>query len=106
MLDLVGEAVKIMANTCMEAESIINYEEFYRVIRVNVLSKYSTMSQAESITSSAVKTSRDVNAKLILVISESGRSAQLVAKYRPSVPILVLTPNEQNARQIKGMSLH
>jgi len=60
------------------------------------------MSRAESVASSAVKTALDVGAKLIVVLSESGATAILVAKYRPLVPIIVLTHSEQNARQIHG----
>ena len=60
------------------------------------------MSRAESVASSAVKTALDINAKLIIVLSESGATAIQVAKYRPLVPIVVLTHSEQTARQIHG----
>jgi pyruvate kinase len=36
----------------------------------------------------------------ILVLSTSGNTARLVSKYRPEVPILTVTRNEQTARQI------
>jgi pyruvate kinase len=37
----------------------------------------------ESIASSAVKTSIDIGAKLIIVMSETGKMARYVAKFRP-----------------------
>jgi pyruvate kinase len=40
------------------------------------------MPMAESITSSAVKTAWDLDATLIVVISENGNAARYVAKYR------------------------
>merc|ERR1712228_1033122 len=57
----------------------------------------------ESIASSAVKTAIDVDAKAIIVCSESGATAAQVAKFRPGRPITVLTTNEQVARQTQGV---
>jgi pyruvate kinase len=66
---------------------------------------YGHLSVGESIASSAVKTSIDINAKLILVMSETGKMANYVAKFRPGVPILCLTPNQTSARQASGLLL-
>jgi hypothetical protein len=33
--------------------------------------------------------------KVIVALTESGRTAALISKYRPSVPVLCVTPNEQ-----------
>ena len=52
---------------------------------------------------SAVKTAMDMNAKMLIVLTESGNTARLVAKYRPEQPILVLTPNRHVARQSCGL---
>ncbi len=49
------------------------------------------MSTQEAIASSAVKTAIDMGAKMMVVLTESGTTARLVAKYRPEQPILVLT---------------
>jgi hypothetical protein len=40
----------------------------------------------------------DLCAPLIVCLSESGESARLVAKYKPAVPVVTLTPDEQTAR--------
>lgn len=95
-------AVEYMAHTCQEAESMMNYDAQYSSIRTAVLEKFGNISRQESVASSAVKTAVDVGAKFILVITESGQTAQLVAKYRPAVPILVLTPDGQTARICDG----
>ena len=58
-----------------------------------------SMSRAESVASSAVKTAFDLKAKMLIVLTESGATARLVAKYRPNMPLLVITDNAQNARQ-------
>eukprot|EP00983_Pelagomonas_calceolata_P072999 1151964-Pelagomonas_calceolata.AAC.11 len=48
------------------------------------------MSKLESITSSAVRAAEKSRASLILVFTHTSRAAQLVAKYRPPMPILTL----------------
>lgn len=46
------------------------------------------MSPLESLASSAVRTAKKVQASLIIVLTRGGTTAKLVAKYRPSMPIL------------------
>jgi len=96
------EAVTVMARTCCEAESSINFDSLYNAIRNSTLQRYTT-SNSESIASSAVKTAIDINSKLILVLSESGATARAIAKFRPTCPIAVLTPSVTVARQCNGI---
>jgi pyruvate kinase len=72
-------------------------------IRNSVLNAYGRLSVGESIASSAVKTSIDIHAKLIIVLSETGKMANYVAKFRPGIPVLCLTPNPTAARQASGL---
>mmetsp|Transcript_38529 Transcript_38529/g.69458 ORF Transcript_38529/g.69458 Transcript_38529/m.69458 type:complete len:536 (+) Transcript_38529:110-1717(+) len=95
------QAVEIMARTCSEAESSVNFNELYQSVRNSVRGRFQ-LSTSESMASSAVKTAVDVGAKCIVVYSESGASARHVAKFRPGMPIAVLTPNVQVARQCFG----
>ena len=60
------------------------------------------MTSTESIASSAVKTARDLSAKAIIVVTDSGRTACCVAKYRPNIPILAVTASAATARQVQG----
>ena len=55
--------------------------------------------------SSAVKTAIDIQAKLILIMSEHGKMASYVSKFRPGVGALMLTPNLTVARQASGLML-
>jgi len=57
------------------------------------------------VASSAVKTAIDVNAKLIVVLSAWGKMARYVAKFRPRVSAIMLTPNIKAARQASGLLL-
>jgi pyruvate kinase len=96
-------AVTIMAATCVEAESAVNFDSLYQAVRNSTLSRYGSLSTSESIASSAVKTCIDVNAKAIIVCSESGKTAMQVAKFRPGRPITVLTTSGCVARQCYGV---
>ncbi len=96
-------AVRFMARTCTEAEGVVNYGQLFGAIRESTLAEVGQMSIAEAVASSAVKTAIDVGAKAILVCSESGNTARLVAKYRPPMPVLVLTATESVARQVQGL---
>jgi len=95
-------AVTIMAETCVEAESVTNNDTLYSAIRNSTLEKFGTLSTSESIASSAVKTAIDIGAKAIFVCSESGATAQQIAKFRAGRPVTVLTTCPQVARQTYG----
>jgi len=81
------EAVKVMASVCEEAEGYIDYpNEFQKIIKQVAI----PMSIQESLASSAVRAAHKVSAKLIIVLSTTGFTARLVAKYRPGMPILMV----------------
>lgn len=96
-------AVGFMARTAVEAESITNYSQLFAALRESTLTEIGSMTIPEAIASSAVKTQIDMGAKVIVVCSETGNSARLVAKYRPAAPILVLTATDSVARQVTGL---
>lgn len=95
-------AVKIMAETCVEAESAVDMDALYSAVRNSTLEKFGRLSISESVASSAVKTSIDIDAKAIVVCSESGATATQVAKFRSGRPVTVLTTRPQVARQCYG----
>ncbi|KAH7287531.1 hypothetical protein KP509_32G060400 [Ceratopteris richardii] len=80
-------AVKTMAQICLEAESSLNYNTIFKQVMMSVPLPMSTL---ESLASSAVRTANNINAALIMVLTRGGTTAKLVAKYRPSVPILLV----------------
>ena len=96
------DAVEVMVRTCCEAESSVNWNLLFQSVRNSTLKRYK-LPAGESIASSAVKTAIDVGAKAIIVLSETGNTARMVAKFRPGIPIAVLTPSESVARQSFGV---
>ncbi|KAL6784720.1 PYK1 [Auxenochlorella protothecoides x Auxenochlorella symbiontica] len=80
-------AVAVMTKICHEAEASINYTALFRAIMKRVPLP---MSPLESLASSAVRTAHKVGASLIVVLTRGGATARLVAKYRPTVPVLTV----------------
>ncbi|KAI0053361.1 pyruvate kinase [Auriscalpium vulgare] len=91
------QSVLLMAETCLLAEAAICYPPLYDELR-NVQSRPTQTS--ETVALAAVAAAAEQNAAAILVLSTSGNTARLISKYRPSVPIITVTRNEQTARQI------
>ena len=90
-----AEAVHEMHEACLKAENSISYishfEELCRLTKAPV-------SVVESVAMSAVRSSLDLNAGGIIVLSTSGDSARLLSKYRPVCPIFMVTRSGSTAR--------
>jgi len=91
------QSVLMMAETCLLAEAAICYPPLFDDIRSIQPRPTET---AETVAIAAVAAASEQNASAILVLSTSGNTARLISKYRPSVPIITVTRNEQTARQI------
>ncbi|KAJ2998172.1 hypothetical protein HDV02_004764 [Globomyces sp. JEL0801] len=89
-------AISMMANICREAEADINYSELYPSLRRQLILPISV---SEAVAANAVKTSWDVHAALIVVLTQSGNTAFKISKYRPIAPVLAVTSSHQVARQ-------
>jgi pyruvate kinase len=74
-------------------------------VQNSIVQERGNISAGESLASSAVKTAIDVEAKLIVIMSKSGKMASYVSKFRPGVSALMLTPNLTVARQASGINL-
>eukprot|EP00474_Spongospora_subterranea_P009291 CRZ09749.1 hypothetical protein [Spongospora subterranea] len=91
------EAVSVMAKICATAELAIDHENVFD----NILTQTAKpLSRAEAIASSAVKIDINLDAALIIVLTESGASARFVAKYRPSIPVISVTADPIVYRQL------
>ncbi|XP_030042856.1 pyruvate kinase PKLR isoform X1 [Microcaecilia unicolor] len=91
------EAVRMQHAIAREAEAAIyNQQLFEELRRVTPLSQDPT----EVTAIGAVEASFKCCAGAIIVLTTSGRSAQLLSRYRPRAPIIAVTRNEQVARQV------
>ncbi|EGO05212.1 hypothetical protein SERLA73DRAFT_174221 [Serpula lacrymans var. lacrymans S7.3] len=91
------ESVLMMAETCLLAEAAICYPPLYDDLRSIQPRPTETV---ETVAIAAVAAASEQNASAILVLSTSGNTARLISKYRPRVPIITVTRNEQTSRQI------
>jgi pyruvate kinase len=87
-----AEAVQTMAAITKNSEEGVNHLQ-----RVTFIRDFTAkpVSLTESVLCNAVETAQDILAGLIVVITEDGSAAQKASKYRPSVPVLVITESEQ-----------
>merc|ERR1711957_308194 len=53
----------------------------------------------EAVAAAAVRTAQDQGAELLVVVTETGSAPVLAAKYRPTVPIVAVCPEESVARR-------
>jgi len=97
------QAVRVMSRICAEVENSRNYNALYTAVISSVRARYGTLSGPESLASSAVKTSIDIKAALIVVLSESGTTARYISKYQPGRAIVALTRSATVARQMAGV---
>jgi pyruvate kinase len=96
--DFPVEAVTIMRRLVEEAEGALDFNSVYMNIRESVKAHFGGMAAGEAMASTAVKTAIDCGAAALVVVSRTGGTARLVAKYRPCCPIIAVTDSEYIAR--------
>jgi len=90
-------AVKVMSDIAKKAEKEIiknrryNYEKSLIPEKGNI---------ADSVSCIAVRIAELVKTKFVVSFTMSGRTASLISKYRPSVPIIAMSPNETVLREL------
>ncbi len=90
------EALKTMSAIAERTENEAHYID-HRLTRTSVIGKISV---SDATAHAACLTAEDVNASAIVTVSESGTTARLLSKYRPSQPIIACVMNEQVQRQL------
>merc|ERR1719310_700517 len=87
-----------------ESESSLDYLSVYTTLRNSVLARNGgRMSLQETFASTAAKSSFDAGASLIVVLTNSGATVRMVAKYRPKATILAVTSSEATARSLNTL---
>lgn len=88
------ESVRMMHETTIMAETAIAPRISEDIRNLTIRPTATT----ETVCCSAVAAAYEQNASAIIVLSTSGDTARFVAKYRPQVPIIMVTRNETTAR--------
>ncbi|WP_337845865.1 pyruvate kinase [Thermus sp.] len=89
------EAVAMMARIAWAVEAS---PEFLQ--KLNVLRPHPTPTTQDAIAQAADDVAEAVGAKAIVVFTATGSSARRIARTRPQVPILALTPNHEVVHQL------
>ena len=89
------EALKTMSAIAERTEN----EPHYRDERFKDAA-HGQISVSDATAHAACLTARDVNAAAIVTVSESGNTARLLSKYRPTHPIIACVMDEQVQRQL------
>lgn len=91
------ESVSIMARIACEAELMFDYEKLYNDIRSHAPAPKHT---AESIAAACASAALSLNIDIIIVLTDTGRIARYVAKYRPRQVILACSVSAHIVRQM------
>lgn len=89
------EAVETMARIAHRVEEELPYS-------VQLARRKETLrrSVTESISYATCATANDLGAAAIITATQTGYTARMVARYRPSCPVVAATPNERVLRQL------
>lgn len=90
-----ARAVHYMARFARQAETAMDFDALQDRRYNALLRKNGQIEVDDAIAYSAVKTATRVGAKAILAFTESGFTAARVASFRPSVPVVAMTAQQQ-----------
>ncbi len=91
------EALKMMATIVEDSESHLDYDA-YRKRKVNAESMKNV---SNAVCFASVSTAHDLQAKAIIAPSITGFTTQMLSKWRPSAPIVGMSPSMSTVRQMQ-----
>ncbi|XP_057438187.1 pyruvate kinase 1, cytosolic-like isoform X2 [Lotus japonicus] len=92
------QTISTVGKICSEAEKVYNQDLYFKK---TVKYVGEPMTHLESIASSAVRAAIKVKASVIICFTSSGRAARLIAKYRPTMPVLSVVIPQLKTNQLK-----
>ncbi|MFN4293190.1 MAG: pyruvate kinase [Thermoflexales bacterium] len=94
------QAVEAMARIAARAEASVTYRPraLLSELREALADDDSADHKTDAVTTAAVHIAETVGAKAIACASASGFTARMIARHRPAVPIVCLTPHERTKR--------
>lgn len=89
------EALKTMVKIAMRAEADIDYRKRFRALEV-----CKEPDITDAISRATVTTAHDLNAKMIITVTTSGKTARMISRYRPECQIMGCTTDPVVCRQL------
>lgn len=90
----VVSTVKTMAQICTETEHNINYKKRFYALDLT------DADTTDAISHSACSIAYDLNSKIIIVFTTSGRTARMISRFRPFSTIIAATTEEKVYRKL------
>jgi len=94
------EAIEMMSSVCREAEAAFPTARYVSELKTHI--RGMDAASDTSIAMAASDTALAVGASAIIVLSDSGNSARLLAQFRPRCPIVVVS-RQENATRISHL---
>jgi pyruvate kinase len=88
------EAARVMATICANAEAHLPSGQF-------LYTADGGRTVTEAISQATVEIAGEVRAKAILTSTMTGTTAQMVARHRPNIPIVAVTPDARTLRRLQ-----
>ncbi len=85
------EAISVMSKIACKADSMIRHKFTGCASSINI---------TEAVAQGTVEAAETLNAKWIIVATETGRAALAIRRYCPTAPIYAITNNDRTARQL------
>lgn len=96
------DSIKAMASIVWEADQILFDKDTMIEWNDEMHKKMDPMEQElDAVAASAVRSAHEMGAKMIVLITMSGRVARAVARHRPSVPVVAFCTDPQVARRLQ-----
>lgn len=89
------EALKTMVRIAVRTEKDIDYRK-----RFNTNERHVNPDITDAISHATCTTAHDLNAKAIVTVTKSGRTARMISKYRPDCTIIGCTTEAKVSRQL------
>jgi pyruvate kinase len=89
-----------LAKCIAEGENILDYEQVYNDVRADAVNNSKKLSPADALATTACSIALDNNVDMFICITETGRIARYIAKYRPFQPILACSTSTPITRQV------
>jgi len=86
--------IAVMANIATHAEDNINYKKRLKETEVQI------KSLTDAVCHSTCTAAEELNAAAILVVTQSGRSARMISRFRPHMPIIACVTEEKSYHQM------
>lgn len=89
------ESVRMMTKIAVKTEEDIDYKK-----RFFNLERMANPDVTDAISHATVTTAHDLNAKAIITVTKSGRTARMISRYRSACDVIACTTNERVCRQM------